>query len=184
MVFQIGLLTLQDLEAYEQRIQPDDRRFELIHGEIIEKSMPSEIHSSIVIKLILLLGVYIERLGRGRLGTELRIRVPGDSYNLRIPDITYFADETRPQVATGAVPLMPDLVIEVKSPDDTYKALREKADYYLVNGAQVVWLVIPESQQIEIRRSNAQKILSLSDTLQEPNLLPDFSAPLAEIFKL
>jgi Uma2 family endonuclease len=184
MVFQIGLLTVQDLEAYEQRIQPDDRHFELIHGEIIEKTMPTELHALIITKLLVLLSIAIQQAGHGRVGPEIRIQVPSDPHNVRLPDIAYFADSSRPIVERGAVPLMPDLAIEVKSPDDTYAALRTKADYYLTNGSQVVWLVFPESQQIEIRRSNAHDILGITDTLQEPNLLPGFSAPLAEIFKL
>lgn len=45
---------------------------------------------------------------------------------------------------------MPDLVIEVTSPDNTYKSMRKRADYYLAHGTRLVWLVYPEKCLVEV----------------------------------
>lgn len=45
---------------------------------------------------------------------------------------------------------MPDLAIEIKSPDDTLTELVEKATYYLNHGSQIVWIVLPEKRQVDV----------------------------------
>ncbi|MBL8146404.1 MAG: Uma2 family endonuclease [Anaerolineae bacterium] len=103
--------------------------------------MPTELHGIIVANLIAALWLVIKAGGCGRVGAEIRNRMPGDEHNARQPDVSYFADDSRPIVERGAVSRMPDIAAELKSPDDSYKVMREKADYYLANGAHLVWLI-------------------------------------------
>ena len=77
---------------------------------------------------------------------------------------------------------MPDLAIEVKSPDDTYKQMREKADYYLQNGTKLVWLVYPEKRIVEVYTNEQQDILTLEDRLTGGELLPEFELSVKDIF--
>jgi Uma2 family endonuclease len=80
---------------------------------------------------------------------------------------------------------MPDLVIEVKSPDDTYTSRRERAQYYLVHGAKLVWLVYPDKRLVEVYRQGADSdLLTGDDTLQGADVLPNFTLPVDEIFAL
>lgn len=52
-------------------------------------------------------------------------------------------------------PISPDFVIELRSPSDSPKELREKMQEYIDNGVQLGWLIDPITKQVEIYRSNA-----------------------------
>jgi Uma2 family endonuclease len=48
--------------------------------------------------------------------------------------------------------LCPDFVIELKSATDRLKPLRNKMQEYLENGAQLGWLIDPETHSVTIYR--------------------------------
>jgi Uma2 family endonuclease len=52
--------------------------------------------------------------------------------------------------------LCPDFVIEVRSSSDRRKHLETKMQEYLSQGAQLGWLIDPESQSVTIYRSNGE----------------------------
>ena len=87
-----------------------------------------------------------------------------------------------PVVRKGAVPQMPDLAVEIKSPTDSTIELREKAIYYLKNGAQLVWLVYPEKQQVEVHTAESVQTLDSGAILHGDPLLPDFRLPVKDVF--
>jgi Uma2 family endonuclease len=177
------LITYDEFDLFTRQDENLDRNFELINGEIIEK-MPTELHGYLVSMLIIRIGSFILAQASGRIVTEVRSRIPTDDHNARQPDISYFADDTRPIVTKGAVPLLPDLAVEVKSPDDSYVQMRDKASYYLRNGSRLVWLVFPTEQQIEIHTADAPITkLDIADTLTGGDVLPGFTLPLKDIFK-
>lgn len=76
---------------------------------------------------------------------------------------------------------MPDLAVEVKSPDDSLRALRDKARYYLANGCRLVWLVLPDKQIIEVYTADKQP-LTEADTLTGGEVLPGFALPVRQVF--
>ena len=85
----------------------------------------------------------------------------------------------------GPVFQMPDLVIEVKSPDDTYTSMRERAQYYLAHGAKLVWRIYPAKRLVEVYRQDADSdILTADDTLQGDDVLSGFVLSVHEIFAL
>jgi len=56
--------------------------------------------------------------------------------------------------------LCPDFVIELRSPSDRLAPLREKMKEWIGNGAQLGWLIDPETRSVEIYRpGRAQEIL-------------------------
>jgi Uma2 family endonuclease len=50
--------------------------------------------------------------------------------------------------------LCPDFVIEVRSQTDRWRPLREKMREWIDNGAQLAWLIDPESRTVEVYRQN------------------------------
>jgi Uma2 family endonuclease len=52
--------------------------------------------------------------------------------------------------------LCPDFVIELKSASDRMRALKEKMAEYLANGAQLGWLIDPESHVVDIYRQGRE----------------------------
>jgi Uma2 family endonuclease len=77
---------------------------------------------------------------------------------------------------------MPDLAVEVKSPSDSVRQLREKAEYYLQHGTRLVWLIFPAQRIIEVYTLDEVEILIEGDSLTGGDVLPGFSMPVADVF--
>ncbi len=184
MAIQEQLSTVAEFEHFIALPEHRDRFFELIHGEIVEK-VPTEEHGLIAGNIFGFLWQYTRQSGIGRAVIEVRVQVPEDDYNSRQPDLAVFTDTTRPVVTRGPVLQMPDVVIEVKSPDDTYASMRARAAYYLEHGARLVWLLYPAKSLVEVYRQGADSdLLTGDDTLQGAEVLPGFRLPVREIFAL
>jgi Uma2 family endonuclease len=50
--------------------------------------------------------------------------------------------------------LCPDFAIELRSSSDRIRPLREKMEEWIANGAQLAWLIDPETRTVEIYRPN------------------------------
>ncbi len=175
------LVTADEFESLIDLPENRARLLELINGAIVEK-MPTEEHGLIGHNIDFALGTYNRQHKLGRVGFEVRQRLPQDKLNSRMPDIS-FSSARRPLVRKGGVPEMPDLAVEIKSPSDSVRQMREKAEYYLANGARLVWLVYPQKRFIEAYSLDADvEILLEGDTLTGGDVLPGFTLPVAEVF--
>ena len=173
--------TVEEFEQLFAQAEDGDRLLELIHGEIVEK-MPTEEHGVVAGNAVFALRSYVQIHKSGRVGVEVRHRIPADEWNSRMPDVSY-STVRRALVTKGSVPTMPDLAVEVQSPDDSIKAMREKAAYYLANGAKLVWLIYPRKRMIEIYSANGEiDMLHETDTLSGEAVLPGFTLPVADLF--
>jgi len=175
--------TIEDYERFIALPENSDRLFELINGEIVEK-MPTEEHGYIQLNLGSEMRAHAKANKLGRVTAEARHKTPDDRHNTRLPDIAFTSTErVLPLVKQGAVPQMPDLVVEIKSPNDSLRKLREKAAYYIANGAKLVWLVLTDKRLIEIYRANGDvDVLTENDTLDGEDVLPGFKLPVREVF--
>lgn len=185
MVIDTKHFTIADFEEFINHTENSDRQFELIHGEIVEK-VPTEEHSMYVANIYDALRDFVKPRSLGRVLFEVRRQIPGDEHNARLPNVEFTStSRLLPVTWQGAVPQMPDLAVEVKSPSDTYVKLREKAVYYLQNGAQMVWLVFPDKQVIEVYTHDAPvKVLGTDDILDGGDVLTGFRIAVRDIFTL
>lgn len=175
------LLTIDEFEAFTAQPENRDRAFELIEGEAVEKVVTFR-HFVIAGNIIAELKFYLKTNRISRAGPELSHRSPGDRRNERRPDVSFVSDLSRPLTDT-AVEFMPDLAVEIQSPSDTLKELREKARYYLANGSKLVWLVIPEKQLVEVYTADEESILGIDDTLSGRDVLPGFALLVRAVFE-
>lgn len=180
----VKLITVNEFMAFLEHPENDDKLFELIHGEIVEK-VPTEEHGIATGNIITDLKIYLRQNKIGRAGVEILYRVPDDEHNARQPDISLRLNTDSSVIKKGAVPGMPDIAIEIKSPTNTIKHLREKADYYLANGTQIVWLVFPEKKMVEVYETGKDvQIFLEADTLDGGDLLPGFKLAVKTIFEV
>ena len=179
--------TLDEFEAFIALPENADRRFELIDGEIVEK-VPTEEHGVIISIINGEIYVYLKDNPIGRVAVEARHKMPEDRRNSRIPDLAFTsAERALPITRKGAVPQMPDLAVEVKSPDDSIGLMRAKAAFYLENGTRMVWLVYPDQRLVEVYRPDVDIVLLVDneerhDVLDGSDVLPGFSIALQSIF--
>ncbi len=174
--------TVDEFEQYADLPENRDRLLELINGEIVEK-VPTEQHGMIVILIAhWLLNFILSNNIKGRVLTEVRYRSKEDRRNARIPDVSYRAGNT-PLTTRGSVPELPDIAVEVKSPDDSLKDMRAKAHYYLANGTKLVWLVDPQKRLVEVYTLDEEQVLIEGEMLDGGTVLPGFLMPVSAIFE-
>ncbi len=180
MAIQQRLYTVEEFERIADSPENRERLLELISGEIVEK-VPTQEHGMVAGNVFGPLWNFVQQRKSGRVVMEVRHRALRDDRNARIPDVSFISGQ-RPVVEKGSVPRMPDLAVEVKSPDNTLKALREKARYYLANGTRMVWLVLPEQRIIEVYTPDDEQVLTEEDVLSGGDVLPGFSLPVQDVF--
>jgi Uma2 family endonuclease len=184
LLFESRLYTVEEFEAFADAPENSNRRFELIYGEIVEKVLTEE-----QAVLVVIVGAYIKQHSQGRVALKPLHRTLHDSYNARLPDVAYTsAERLLPITKKGSVPQMPDLCVEIQSPDDKPHEMREKAMYYLRNGARLVWLVYSKTRTIEVCTVNSDGVLQIQvvDERGEINggeVLPGFTLSVSAIFE-
>jgi Uma2 family endonuclease len=144
--------------------------------------MPTEEHGMIAMNIGFALRSYVQQHKSGRVGAEVRHRMPSDNRNSRLPDVSYSTAQ-RPLITKGSVPEMPDLAVEIQSPDDSLKAMRATAAYYLEHGAKLVWLIYPPKRLVEVFYADGEvDLFREGELLSGETVLPGFTLPVADIF--
>ena len=176
------LLTAEDL----LRLDSEGVRGELIRGVLHETMATGQKHGWIVSKLVALLMNFImpRRLGRV-LASDSGIWLERDPDTVREPDIAFTLAERLPPggPVDGYSEVVPDLVVEVVSPNDRPGEVAEKTAMWLSFGVRLVWLVRPDRRTIEVHRAGGQvETLSEGDALDGLDVLPGFSCDLTAVF--
>ena len=106
----------------------------------------------------------------------------------RSPDVSWVLRErlkklTKKQIQ-GYAPLAPDFVIELRSPSDSLKELREKMTEYIENGVRLGWLIDPSKKQVYVYHQNqAVTVLENPKTLSGEDVLNGLTLNLTEIWE-
>lgn len=179
--------------------QHNQQPFELIHGERRPKLPTVFGHSKTLKTFFIALYLYVTARNLGEeVYSETTFILPG-SYSAqwvegsRTPDIMYYAagriaayeaDRTLPETDLHPLELVPDLVVEVVSPNDSYSEIDEKVDMYLEDGVQQVWIADPQRRKITVysAASDVPMILKGNMILKGGMLLSDFELPLVQVF--
>lgn len=109
----------------------------------------------------------------------------------RIPDVMFINSQrladykaSQPDWQEKPLLLVPDLVVEIVSPTDSYGDVERKVARYLDDGVKLVWVVEPRSQSIIVHRQNSKQAtrLTIQDSLDGDNVIPAFSLSLVNLF--
>ena len=181
---QTKLLTADDL----LRLHSEGVRGELIRGVLCEKMGVGEEHAEIagLLSHFLISFVRPRRLGKV-LVSDAGVRLERSPDTVREPDVAFISAEKRPRGVrnTGYVEVIPDLVVEVVSPNDRLVEVNDKAKMWLNFGVSLVWVVYPDTRAVEIHQADSPVVtLSEEDTLDGGAVLPGFACPVRDIFDL
>lgn len=175
-------------EIYRQK-DNDALSYELIEGVLVEMSAPGGVHGRIAIRLGRFLDEYAEARDLGNVTVETGYHPAGNRYTLLIPDVAFVSHLRAPEPFPEKwIPTMPELAIEIRSSSNTLSELRDKAELYLRYGAELVWIVQPVEQSVEVWRKRADgaftsRVLRRSDSLSGENVLPGFALDLSRVFR-
>ncbi|MBL8132431.1 MAG: Uma2 family endonuclease [Anaerolineae bacterium] len=174
-------LSLEEFEAFAHLPENDEKTWEMLDGEIVEK-MPSNPYCSyIAARILIRLGIFLLENDIGFVTGESGGYEIGD--DVYAPDVAYISRERAGELArSGFNRVAPDLAVEVVSPTDSERRLRLKIFRYLASGTRV-WVVYPEDLTVEVYAPGQPVlILGRDGVLTAPDLLPGFELPVADIF--
>ncbi|MGA2737461.1 MAG: Uma2 family endonuclease [Bryobacteraceae bacterium] len=169
-------LTIDDFERL-----PDDlaRNHELVDGELVDVSGNNPQHNLLRDLLGRLLAAYVEEHRFGIVITEQEYNFDGNAHG---PDVTFFNESKRPllNMRLRVQRFVPDLAIEIVSPNDTLEKLLQKAQRYRQCGTQEVWIFCVETRQVFLFSENRQSILDENDDFR-PEPIPGFSIRIGDL---
>jgi len=113
----------------------------------------------------------------GRLLTDVFIRV-GNGF--LAPDAAWWSAGREPQIAPGALEIVPDLIVEVLSPATRDNDLGPKRRQYLEAGVRELWLVDPRDRSVLVVDAAGERRLHAGDKLESP-LLTGFVMGVADL---
>jgi len=175
------LLTADELEK-----MPDDDsvQIELDEGELITMPPAGAEHGDSETNIIVILGNYVRKHKLGRLYPgDTGFRLSPDT--VRVPDVALVRQSRLPLVRRrGFIDGTPDLAVEIFSPSNSVRQLMRKVKQYFVAGCRTVWIVYPETQEVQVlEAAGSDRLLTGDDTLEAPELLPGFSVRISEFFE-
>ena len=166
-----------------------DTHFELIEGKIFETSPPGGEHGTLAGEIYHYFRLFDPQRELGIPTVNTGYHPPDNRHILLGPDVAYTRIERAPKRVFPRtwVPLMPDIAVEVQSPNNTLAELRRKAVIYLENGTQLVWIIIPDSKGAEVCRLDANgkiqtQFIAADGSLSGEQVLPGFQLELAALF--
>jgi Uma2 family endonuclease len=167
-------------------VMPNDKDFELVDGQLVERKMGNK-SNWVATRLARLLGNFVEEQGLGWIFTsEAGYRLnPSRPNTVRKPDVSYVAAGRLPdeEPADAYDRLAPDLAVEVISPGDTVRELDGKVEEYLRAGVRLVWIVNPDLQTIRVFRPDGTiDTLRQGDELSAGDTIPGFCCPVTALF--
>lgn len=185
----IGMSMADFVRLYDQ-----DGPFELIDGERIALVPGVAEHTELIKLLYKLLLAYEQKMQSVSVYSEapyVLVYSPDWVTGARIPDVMAYAaqrmTEYKAQTSDwGKKPyvLVPDLCIEVISPNDIYSEVDAKVERYLADGVRLVWVFNPRTSSVRVHNVNSIESIRLTQehTLDGGDVLPDFTLPVREVF--
>lgn len=180
-------MATQTLLSWEQFVELPDQegiRRELDEGRLIEMPTPSFLHGYVAGTIFALLQRWAQETGAD-LYISLAVGFLLAEGTERAPDVCAVRKQAYAGMERirGTMHGAPDLAVEVVSESETAVDLDRKVQQYLKAGTAAVWAVYTETRHIMgYRRSGDARMVLLGQRLEEPELLPGFSARVEEIF--
>ncbi|MEJ7680978.1 MAG: Uma2 family endonuclease [Segetibacter sp.] len=106
----------------------DNYYYEIINGEMIQKSAPTPMHQRICRKIIVILDNFINEKKSGEV-FQSPINVYLDEYNKPQPDLVFVSNEKKAIITNDGIMGVPDLIIEIISPTSVIRDRIEKRTY-------------------------------------------------------
>ncbi len=182
--------TADEFWDYCQLPENQDRRIELLEGEIISMPFATLYHGIIAGQLTGHLGLFIRQNDLGVVtaagtGFVMGVNPISGKESILAPDIAFIRKDRVPQPIppTGYGRVVPDLVVEVVSPNDKPDELEEKIVQYLRAGVRLVWALYPRTRTILAHTADKGMRFDETMSLDGGDVLPGFTLSLAELFK-
>ncbi len=182
------LLTVADLAVLPSELPSGPVLYELDNGKLVIMPPPGDIHGAVESNIATELKVQGERrnLGKARSG-DVGVILWRNPDRVVGADAAFIANDSLPirRSREGYLETIPDLIVEVRSPNDSLPEVGRKVADYLRAGVKVVLVADPEAQTVTAHRPGQQpQVFTINDTLTVPDVIPGFQMPVPDVFAL
>lgn len=167
-------------------LMPEDKRYEVIEGELLVTPAPSVRHQTILSRIWFKVMAHVEAESLGRV-----LSAPTDvilsEENVVQPDVLFVAKRRQGILnPTGGVQGAPDLAVEILSPATAGRDRIAKRKLYGKYGVKEYWIVDPAAQTIEVlihtpAGLDTLQVFPEGSVLASP-LLPGLTMALTDVF--
>ena len=174
-------LTLEEFFALPEG--EGDITYELIDGQALPKMSPKKFHSRLTRSLIKILEQWGDE--RGEIGVEWAVKLTRKRRDwVPVPDLLYVSYErlSPDWNEDKACPVVPELVIEIISPEQTFGQLAAKARDYLDAKVLRVWVVDSKAKSITVFYPDAAPQTYMGDMLLTDPLFDGLELTAEQVF--
>jgi Uma2 family endonuclease len=168
---------------------PDNSSMELVDGQIVEKQVSSgssKIEGRFFFHFMTFVQAHpgLAEVFPASLGYQCFDDDPG---KVRKPDTTVVRLErlkALPNPDPGYMPIVPDLAVEVISPNDSVYEVDKKVEEYLDAGFPLVWVADPRSRTVTVHPNGGKPVIfTAEDELTAESALPGFKCGVGDFFE-
>jgi Uma2 family endonuclease len=172
--------------TYEDYLHlPEEKRYEIIDGDLIMVPAPSISHQDISLNLAIILRKFVREKSLGVI-----LCAPCDvilsEVDIVQPDILFISKERLNIITEDNIRGAPDLVIEIISKSSEYRDRVIKRKLYSKYGVKEYWIVDPEKKEIEVlelKESGLERVRSYGQReVMERGLIEGLKVDLKEVF--
>ena len=166
---------------------PEDRRYELLDGELYMVPAPGERHQSVAALLGWKLVQFVTENGLGRVYPAPFDVVLSDTDVVQ-PDLLFVSNARAHVLTTAHVRGAPDIVVEILSPSTAERDRTFKRKLYARHGVNEYWLVDTSAENVTVLLLDDRGEYRIAgtygpgETLRSPTL-PGFSLDVDDLFR-
>ena len=178
------LLTAADLAMMPTSLQSGDVRYELDDGRLIVLAPPGSGHGRRQGDITAYLKFEGEYKGLGIAWAEVSIILRRNPDRVVAADAAFVLAKSLPLRLSKEdyLETIPEIVVEVRSKNDSMNEVRAKKEEYFEAGVQLVWVLDPRDNTVAAHEPGKPvQTFGVDETLTTP-LLPGFAVPVAKLF--
>jgi Uma2 family endonuclease len=180
-------VTTYDPTAPALPAPPEDALYEIVDGRYEELPEMSTQAAVVASRLARRLGNFAEEKQLGEVVTEALFGLSPKARRKHRPEVAFVSykrwPKDKPFPTTDPWPVVPELAVEVVSPNDLAEALHQKVKEYLTGGVGLVWLVYPQlGWVVAFESPHRVRGFTATGELDAEPILPGFRLPLHELF--
>ena len=152
VITRLSQLDFNSTYSYEDYLTWDfEERVELINGKIVEIPYPMRLHQKALINIVRQFHHCLDTSSCEMYFAPFDVRFPNANGKIKTvvqPDLCVICDQEKldDRGCLGA----PDFVVEILSPGNSKREMKDKFELYQENGVAEYWVVRPEEKNIQI----------------------------------
>ena len=145
---------------------------------------PGDIHAKRQARFAAYLFIHGEQPGHGEVRAEVGVLLRRNPDHLLGTDAAFLTTAQLPPRLSpeGYLLTIPQLVVEVRSKNDSQPEIDAKVRDYLAAGVALVWVADPDARTVTAYRTGQSPIVfAAADTLTAAPVIPTFAVPVSDL---